>query len=243
MLTLADACRSISDLVMPRTCTICGRPLNLKEEVICLSCLSDLPLTHFSEYNHNPMADAFNGRIDEEDSGRYCYAAALVHYRKGSRYVSIPRKLKYGRDFREGRFFASMLGKELAASPHFRDIDLVVPVPLHWYRKWRRGYNQATIIALQVAKYLTEARVEERLIKRIRNTSTQTALDIEEKKLNVSGAFVARRRGKIPAAAHILIVDDVFTSGATAAECYRALRSIYGEGTRISVATLAFAGD
>lgn len=234
----------MADLCLPRCCTVCDRPLMMEEDVICLPCLADLPVTGFARMSHNPMADALNERISrmypDEGGIPYCYAAALLYYSNESPYRQIPRKLKYGRDFREGAYFARMLGRELASSRQFADVDTVVPVPLHWKRKRERGYNQAELIAAEVAAALPFATLDKTLLERTRFTSTQTALETEAKEANVRGAFKCRRSrtGTVPR--HILIVDDVFTSGATSGECFRALYDKYGGGTRFSVATLSF---
>ena len=135
----------------------------------------------------------------------------------------------------------------------FRDVDLVVPVPLHWTRRWQRGYNQAEVIAKEVAREIG-ARYEPRWLRRVRRTKTQTHLNVEGRAANVAGVFqlsysswrrMARRLGDIPLR-HVLLIDDVFTTGATAAAAERAFRVgwLYCGGDsvppiRISVATLA----
>ena len=245
MLTVRSAIRSIADLALPRVCVICGRTLNLTEETICICCQADLPLTHFWEMSRNPMADKFNsfvaGSPDTEGKERYCYAAALVYYKKDSDYRHIPQSLKYRADLKSGRHFAGMLADRLASAPWFADVDTVVPVPLLWRRKWRRGYNQAEVIARAVASRLG-AEVLDILVRR-RATSTQTKLDTEARAANVKGAFKMSGRKIKRQPGHLLLIDDVFTSGATAHECYCALRDRFGYEVRISVATLAYASD
>jgi predicted amidophosphoribosyltransferase len=271
-LTLPTLLRSLADLLMPRECAVCGRQLLAAERHLCLVCEAGLPLTHFEALKHNPMADKFNALVEAP-----CYeqAAALFYYTGD--YKKITQALKYGRNFGLGRHFAAMLGRRLASSPLWADVDLVVCVPLHWARRWRRGYNQAAIIARQVARSLA-ASFEPRLLRRRRRTGTQTRLAAESRLANVSGAFAVRpsaaRRllrtqkggdlstgggfsavgtqnrpflctesgGGVPqdAIRHILIIDDVCTTGATLAACHAALRAAFGPGVRISAATLAF---
>ena len=197
----------------------------------------------------------------------YAYATALFFYRAESGYSQITRQLKYHGDIPAGRLFGQMLGKKIASAEHFADVDAVIPVPLHWTRKWSRGYNQAEIIACEVASILgAELRTD--ILQRSRRTRTQTKLSIEGKAANVQGAFVVQENifdcfknknsgrssshNKLNKKAdcsdltnlkHLLLIDDVFTTGSTLHACYQALRSIFPPEVRISVATLAFVGE
>ena len=266
-LNFKDTLSALSDLMMPRVCLVCGRELTLREKHLCLPCSLDLPLTRFESWEHNPMANKYNERIGssnaplvnqihEKDNFKDLYepyqrATALLHYWHESGYANIPQALKYGRDLEAGRYFGSMLGKRLRSSPLFADVDLVVPVPLHWTRHLRRGYNQAEILARAIARELSASAPREvafapRLLRRTRFTRTQTRMTISEKTLNVSGAFAVRKsafkNGVERTIQHILLVDDVFTTGSTLTECHDALRKVFGPDVRISLATLSFAG-
>ena len=274
-ITLARAWKSVADLVLPRECVVCGRKLLIQEKHICTLCEADLPRTFFSGLRDNPMAQAFNGLVERElgwaqgESKAPCpewdtpsrarsvpatqpfsYAAALLFYRGDSPYKNIPMRLKYGRDFGEGLHFARMLGEELAASPLFADVDTVIPVPLHWARRWKRGYNQAEVVARGIAEGVSQGAgpfVFTDILRRVRRTKTQTRLHSGDRFANVKSAFVADAR-KLKAVSHILLVDDVFTTGATLLACERALRKGLTEAfgpdaaskVRISVATLAY---
>lgn len=255
------------DLLLPRKCVVCGRRLGLNEDRLCHYCLGDVPHTYYWARKYNPMADRFNEMIGRDAlwaDEPYAYAAALFFYRAGSGWREITKSLKYHGDIPLGRQFARELGLRLAGSPQFADVDVVMPVPLHWTRRWSRGYNQAEVIAREVAECLGRARLDTKTLVRRRRTRTQTKLSVADKARNVSGAFVARQRvrplwpqraGKAgfpflwPRRAawsgcdvrphHVLLLDDVFTTGATLNECRRALRVFYGPGVRISIATLA----
>ena len=260
----------IADLLMPRTCLACGAELGPEEEHLCEACLKDLPQTRSWKLRENPMAESFNSLVqrnmgDDVRYQPYSYAAALYFYKGG--YREISKALKYRRNFAAGRYFARMLGTTLAGSQYFRDVDLVVPIPLHWTRRWQRGYNQAAVIAREVAACLG-CPCDTRLLKRARHTRTQTHLNAEGRAANVAGAFQVNLRGwgKLSGKMakrgegdgvseglrfrHCLLIDDVFTTGATAASCERAIREALrvadrGLNTnnarqiRISIATLA----
>ena len=145
---LFDFIVALGDLFMPRACLACGCRLGMRERHLCLSCAADVPYTRFWMAPHNPLADRFNAVLERHRGTEpmdYAYAAALLYY-KGA-YRSIPRALKYQGDLAAGRHYGALLGRRLAAAPHFVDIDLVIPVPLHWTRLRSRGYNQAEVLA------------------------------------------------------------------------------------------------
>ena len=191
---------------MPRACLACGRTLGIRERFLCLNCAADVPYTRFWLREHNPLADRFNAVLERHRGTEpmdYAYAAALLYY-KGA-YRAIPRALKYGGDVAAGRHYGALLGRRLAAAPHFADIDLVIPVPLHWTRRFTRGYNQAAILAQAISDVLnTTCRMD--LLVRARRTRTQTRLSVEQKARNVASAFqvperfphLSRLRGLFP---------------------------------------------
>lgn len=245
--------RALSDLLLPRKCIVCGRTLYVDERHLCLYCLADMPLTRFWIMEHNPMADRFNVVIQKgleqawengdclpDGHERYAFATALFFYDTESGYRHIPQRIKYHGDISTGRYFGRMLGRKLKEAPWTSDIDAVVPVPLHWRRKWTRGYNQAEVIASAVASVL-EVPMRTDILRRIRRTHTQTKLATEEKEKNVRNAF-AVTIGSDCILKHILLVDDVFTTGSTLVACFRALREVFPPSVRISVATLGFVG-
>ena len=208
--------RAILDLFLPRECLACGCRLGLRERHLCLACAADVPYTYHWLSAHNPLADRFNAVLERhrpaDERMDYAYAAALMHY-KGP-YRAIPRALKYHGDLAAGRFFGGLLGRRLASAPHFADVDLIIPVPLHWTRRRSRGYNQAEIIAqaicdafchsedLNGVSYCHSEETEGRrknltsfvqcrsdILVRARRTRTQTKLTIEQKARNVASAF------------------------------------------------------
>ena len=204
---MIDFVIALGDLMMPRACLACGRRLGMRERHLCLSCAADVPYTRFWMASHNPLADRFNAVLERHRGTEpmdYAYAAALIYY-KGA-YRSIPRALKYQGDLAAGRHYGALLGRRLAAAPHFADIDLVIPVPLHWTRRRSRGYNQAEILARALAaafravladvpstvipgltRNLPEVRTD--LLVRARRTRTQTRVSVDQKAQNVASAF------------------------------------------------------
>lgn len=268
------AMTALADLLLPRTCIVCGRTLQVNERHICLFCLADMPYTGFEHRIHNPMADKFNALIakhlsevqpqrTEEGDGRgnfrkqtrlcaengpeersrepYAYAAALYFYSHEAGYRQIQYQLKYKGNTDVGKLFGGILGARIASGRHFGSVDAVIPVPLHWTRKFRRGYNQAEIIAKAIAGHLGAPLRTDILVRR-RKTKTQTKLDVEAKARNVAGAFSVKPGTDAGGIGHILLVDDVFTTGSTLFACFMALRKAFPAPLRISVACLGFVG-
>lgn len=270
-----DIALAVADLMFPRECIVCGRTLNFHEKYLCIYCEADLPLTYFWKRRRNPMSDKVNALIQkrlsqnemelmttagngsskeagneggEKNSVSFSYAAALIYYHGENGYKRIPQRLKYMGDLGEGRFFAEMLGGFLKESELFRDVDLLIPVPLHLARRWRRGYNQAEVVARALAGKMGGLPVRTDILRRTRHTKTQTRLGVEEKALNVRGAFALtrkfaglpqdRRGGMLLRCRHVLLVDDVFTTGATMDACLSVLQPFFGPDVRISCATL-----
>lgn len=240
---------AVTDILLPRTCAVCGARLDTDEAYLCRECMSDIPFTYNWDRKYHAIADRLNLIIQQDlhEYEPYSFVSSLFFYNEDNGYRHICHKLKYQGDIRIGRYFSRELGKRLNDSPLFRDIDLVIPVPLHWTRKWDRGYNQAAIIGREIAGVLNAGYMPDFLVRK-KKTASQTTLDLEQKKANVSDAFsVSEKARKIFVSetgpktwpGHVLITDDVFTSGATTAACRRVLRTVFPPEVRISVATLA----
>ena len=249
--TLIQYGAAAADLLLPRTCIVCGRKLGIHESHICLYCISDLPFTFFWHREHNPMADKFNEQIQKTleaapatqiPAEKYAFAAALYFFSQGSDYKNIQYSLKYKGNISAGRHFGRILGDRLASSVQFKDADTIIPVPLHWTRKWSRGYNQAEAIACGIALKLgAELRCD--ILARKKRTRTQTMLSTEEKARNVKEAFIVKEPCKnIGRIRHILVVDDIFTTGSTLHACFTALRRVFPADVRISIASLGYTG-
>ena len=239
---------SLADLALPRSCIVCGRQLGTRERQLCIYCSSDFPYTYFWISRYNRMSVRLNemaNRDMEQEGGqpaccRFSYAAALFFYHSEAGYKRIPQSLKYRKHIAAGKYFSRLLAERLYASEFFRDIDMIVPVPLHPRRKRERGYNQSEIIAAEIAG-TGGCPSDGALLRRTRYTGTQTRLSGEAKYRNVHNAFcVDSRVAERYSPSHILVVDDVFTTGATMNACRRTLSGFFGSGVRISAATLGF---
>ena len=216
-------------LVAPQPCLVCGARLAVGEEVVCTTCNLHLPRTYFAADDYdNIMARRFWGRIPIER------AAALFYYEAGSEVSRIIHALKYHDQPEVGTFMGRMAAEEFAAEGFFEGVDLVVPVPLAPKRRRQRGYNQSEEIAKGVAE-ATGLPVVANAVERVVATETQTHKSLRQRMENVEGAF--RLTGKADLhGAHVLVVDDVVTSGATVCSCVEAMMSA-GE-LKVSVLSL-----
>lgn len=236
-----------ADVLLPRACIVCGERLNIDEKRLCLACQAQMPLTYFWTMDHNKMSDKFNEMMqkhlssssDTPWSERYAYACSLFFYSEEADYKVLLYNLKYRGDTWIGYNFGQMLGRRMATCRWFADADAIVPVPLHWRRKWSRGYNQAEVIACGISSVMGVP-VRTDILYRRKATMTQTRLDVEAKARNVAGAFEATRHDGLK---HIILIDDVFTTGSTLMACLVALRAVFPPSVRISVATLGFVGQ
>lgn len=226
--------KGLRDLFFPRKCLVCGCFLEMEEHELCAGCLADLPLTYQWDIVQNAAFERLARHFEVQD------AASLFFYRAESGYRRILYGIKYGGRRRLARQLGEQLGAQLASSRQFQGCQALVPVPLHPLRRWKRGYNQAEWIARGIAD-ATGLPVEAKLLLRRRNTRTQTKLRGAAKARNVQGAFsvdphraAALQRQKIR---HLLLIDDVLTSGSTLGACAAPLIE---DGFQISCTTLAF---
>ena len=233
--------RLLFDLCFPRICAVCGVPLNCYEQHFCLECFADLPLTYFWNMEETPAERVFWGRCPVERVHSLFYYTD--NYRKAVHHI------KYNGNIPLGLHLGRMLGERIVQYPNAAPIDYIVPVPLHWRKKLKRGYNQAEIIASGIQKgmqdFLPDSNfhgpiVLPTLLRRKSFTATQTAKDRISRWHNVKDAFEANPACKVclPEGSHILICDDVLTTGATLEACAAILVEEFG--CRVSIATLAY---
>ncbi len=221
----------VASLLFPPLCPVCRRPLGEGERFVCTSCRYRIPLTNFWREAGNPMEQRFWGIVPVRS------AAALFWFSEGSDWRRLVHSFKYSGKWLFARRMGEWFGAELARSGSFSDVDVIVPVPLHWRKRLSRGYNQSEFIAEGMARSMG-AVCRNGALRRVRNTPSQTLKHRNDRWENVSGAFSVCRpellRGR-----HVLIVDDVFTTGSTVMACAEEIfRTCEGDVT-LSVATLA----
>ncbi len=219
------------ELFFPSLCTTCETRLKVNEHNLCFDCWQDLPVTNFHINSENKVAQLFWGRVRIENSSSY------FSYKKGSRYQKLIHCIKYKGMKELGYEIGQRYGYILKESKNFQNLDLIIPVPLHPKKLKLRGYNQSEWIAMGISDSL-EIPVSADNLYRKTFTSTQTRKNRFERWQNVEGIFGIKKpneyRGK-----HILLVDDVITTGSTLEACAFQLLNI--ENVKVSVATLAFA--
>ncbi len=223
--------KHLLDWLYPRHCEVCGAGLDREEDLLCRGCLEDMPLTWFWKWRGNPAEKMLWGRC------RFETVSSLFYYHRESDYAHLTPKIKYGGNRHLGICLGEMLGRQMSGS--ITDIDVIIPVPLHPLKKWSRGYNQSEIVARGISTGLGGIPIAGGILKRTRWARSQTRTDMGNKWENVGGAFsLDRDRSEILRDRHVLLVDDVLTSGATAESCWDTLKDI--PGIRLSFATLAY---
>lgn len=218
-------------LLFPRLCQSCGEPLVRNEEVICLACLADLPRTDYHIRRENELEKAFWGRCFIEK------AAAFAYYRRGGIMQELTHRLKYNGITSIGDYFGRLYGSILMESGFLDDIDVIVPVPLHPVKERKRGFNQSMVIAEAIGR-AASIEVSGRYIYRRSDSDTQTRKSRVERWENVENIFVAGEDAK-KGSSHLLLVDDVITTGSTIEACTGLLKS--SMDVRVSVVALGTA--
>jgi ComF family protein len=219
------------NLIFPVTCAACGNVLINNERIICLSCNYNLPRTNFHLEPDNPVAVIFWGRVRIE------YATAFYFFNKASRFRHLIHELKYKGRKDIGMELGRIFGFEMATSPGFRLIDLVLPVPLHKKKLRKRGFNQSEYIARGISEAMNKP-LDTSTVIRIVYSATQTRKSRYDRWMNVEGIFKVTDPTAL-SGKHILLVDDVVTTGATLEACATEILKV--EGTKVSVAILGMA--
>ena len=221
-----------ADVALPRVCPVCGKSLDGDEQWLCRKCLASLPRTRYEDVEFNTMEQHFAGKVPIER------ATAYFFYEKGSPYASILHDIKYRSTPRMGYWLTSRAVNDMAGSHFFDGIDMVTAVPLHRSKLAHRGYNQSEHLARGIADALDIDYIE--ALKAIRPHSTQTHKGAMERWQNIQGNYALNKKAASQLAGkHILLVDDVITTGSTLTVCATLLKSI--PGVTVSLFTLAAA--
>ena len=220
---------SVLNLFFPNTCHACNAILTDNELDICVSCRHELPLTNYHFDRPETLKKIFYERVQLEA------ATALFYFHKRGRVQQLLHQLKYKGKEDIGRVFGNWLGAELLESPYFESIDVVIPVPIHSKKLKQRGYNQVALFAQHIAKVLNVSYQEDILLKST-NTKTQVFQSREVRFQSVADSFYTQNLDTI-ANTHVLLVDDIITTGATIEACAAVLNP--EKKVRLSIASIA----
>ncbi|MEO8414859.1 MAG: phosphoribosyltransferase family protein [Ginsengibacter sp.] len=215
----------------PHNCLGCGSDLLEKENLLCLECINDLPHTNFALHANNPLEKIFWGRI------AITMGMSEFYFSKDSIIQNCIHEFKYRGNKKLGLYLGKMMGRSMQNSNRFGNINYLIPLPLFTAKEFKRGFNQASIICEGINEITNIPMITKNVI-RIVPTETQTKKGRVQRWENVEKSFSvlepASLKGK-----HILLVDDVITTGATLEACGAEILKI--EGVRLSIATLAIA--
>ena len=230
MIRLKEITNSFLHLLFPHVCTGCGNDILNEETVLCMRCIDAMPETNFELYPNNPVEKTFWGRLPLAD------AAAQFYFTKESLMQHLMHQFKYKSNKELGLQLGRMMGEQIKKSGRF-EVDVLIPLPLFPAKEKRRGYNQATVLCEGMAETM-HIPVLDKVVIRPQHTETQTKKGRIERWENMEGKFVLLNPDAI-CNKHILLVDDVVTTGATLEACGNEL--LKAENVRLSVATLCVA--
>lgn len=220
-----------SALLFPHLCPACGGSLMANEDVLCTDCRYNLPFTHFHLQPDNVVARQFWGKLNIEA------AYAMYYFSKGGKVQSLLHHLKYKNMPQIGNVLGCIAADQLLKSDGFKQIDHIIPVPLHKRRLRERGYNQSACFGEGLALKLNADLMENNLL-RTRHTDTQTHKSRFARFENMQEVFAVKYPEQL-INKHILLIDDTVTTGSTLEACGIELLKI--PGVRLSIATIAYA--
>jgi ComF family protein len=227
---LQNPFRSLTNLFFPKLCEGCGNELFGREETLCLRCIDQLPITNFHFHSNNPVEKIFWGRLP------LLGATSFLYFTKDSLLQHLLHSFKYNGNKEIGYYFGRCMGKAFLQSNRFNHIDALIPLPLHPKKERKRGYNQATVLCDGMSEIMKIPVLKNAVI-RPSATQTQTHKSRILRWQNIEGKFFLTDPAKI-SQKHILLVDDVVTTGATLESCGQEL--LAAQGLQLSIATLAY---
>jgi len=215
-------------LFYPHNCIGCGSDVIDKENFLCLECVNDLPHTNFAMHANNPLEKKFWGRISLTS------AMSEFYFSKESIVQNMIYELKYRGNKKAGFYFGNLMGKSLLNSNRF-DVDILIPLPLFERKERMRGYNQSEILCNGISGVINKPVIRNNVIRKV-FTETQTKKHRIERWKNVKDIFFVTDPKSLEGK-HILLVDDVITTGATLDACGSEILKI--KNVKLSVAALA----
>ncbi|HRP90442.1 MAG TPA: ComF family protein [Edaphocola sp.] len=220
---------SFFNLIFPKYCATCKKEIGNSEEILCLSCLYNLPYTEMIATKENSITTHLLTRLKTEN------AFALLYFVEGGMVRELLHQLKYNNQPEIGIFLGKLMAKKINDIPWIKEIDCILPIPLHPRKKSQRGYNQSEMIARGLGLTLDKPVYNNNLI-RVKNTDSQTNKNRDQRRENVLNAFEVKNKENL-SGKHLLLIDDVFTTGATMTACGQAIRE--NTNCKISVASIA----
>lgn len=214
-------------MIFSRVCRACGRELVKGENTLCLHCVADIPLWSGSE------ADLRAARLPR--NAPVARVIPWLAYSNSDPVCALIREGKFNDRPELIEDLAKRFAKSLAGSDSLCGVDAIVPVPMHWWKRMLRGYNQAEIIADIIARESGIPMIK--AIRAVRSHSVQSRKSGQERAANVSGIFALRKNSKIAPGSHIAVVDDILTTGATLSEAIKTLNSL--NPAAVTILTLA----
>jgi ComF family protein len=230
MFALNSSLQNLVHLFFPHVCNGCGTDVLDDKHMLCLRCLSELPETNFFGQPGNPVEKNFYGRMGVQNAG------AAYFFTKDSLIETLIYELKYRGNKDIGNYMGKLMAKYLENNERFASIDVLIPLPLNPRRQRKRGYNQATALCNGIATVWRKPILENAVVRKV-HTETQTQRGRVNRWQNMQGVFAVVDPASLQNK-HILLVDDVVTTGASLEACGSELLKI--PGTRLSIATLAY---
>ena len=227
---IKEALLSIKSLILSEDCMVCGGHVTSSMHGICPMCRYTIPMTRYWLTEQNPVKEHLDGLAPIEQ------ASSFFFFSTNSTWRGVIHQFKYYKMWRTAYAFGRWFGSELHSSPLYADVDIVVPVPLHPLRLFKREYNQSAYLARGIARMLG-VECDVWALRRRRNNPSQARRSGRDRWANVDELFGVRRPEALQGK-HILVVDDVLTSGATIASLIEVITRTVPD-CRVSVATLA----
>jgi ComF family protein len=231
LIKLKELLRGFMHLFYPNICTGCGSDIIEDDNLLCLQCLNALPHTGFAMHANNPVEKIFWGRLP------LTAAMSEFYFSKGTVIQQLVHEFKYKGNKEAGKYLGAMMGSSLLCNNRFNKIDALVPLPLYADKEHKRGFNQAMILCKGISEVMNIPVITGIVIRK-RFTQTQTKKLRDERWQNVEGSFNVNNKAQLQDK-HILLVDDVITTGATLEACGKEILNI--NNVQLSVATLAYA--